>query len=157
MTYGLLDQPLLVTDPVTLEEMASLLHDETCAVDEVVWNQDEGTLLLPVRRQFHGGEEVVIHTDGDAVTYEKDWMRSEVLIRHVLSWEKLDDQGIGDYSFNEWGLEDGTLTIVFCEALVLTIRLDRLEIAMTDLGFSGRARIERSAGGGSESSSGRIY
>jgi hypothetical protein len=115
-----------------------------------------GNAASSCQRQFHGGEEVIVHTEGDAVTYEKDWMRSEVLIRHVRSWTKQDDQGIGDYTFNEWTFEHETLVIVFCEALVLLVIVDSLEVTMTDIGFGGRARIERYAGGGSGSSSGRI-
>jgi hypothetical protein len=137
--------------------MVSLLHDETCSVDKMIWDQQARTLLLPVRRQFHGGEEVVLRVDGDAVTYEKSWMRSEVVIRHVVRWEKQDDQGIGDYSFNEWFFEGNDIRIAFCQALVLLVTVDRLDITMTDLGFNGKARIERYASGGSEASSGRIY
>jgi len=156
MTYGLLDRPIHITSASALEEMASLLHDETCAVDDVIWDQQARTLLLPVRRQFHGGEEVVLKVDGGSTTYEKSWMRSEVIIQHVRDWKKEDDQGIGDYSFNDWVFEGDTIRIVFCENLNLVIAVDRLEIALTDLGFKGKARIERYTGG-SEGSSGRIF
>jgi hypothetical protein len=156
MTYGLLDRPLHVTTTSALEEMASLLHDETCAVDDMVWDQQGRTILLPVRRQFHGGEEVVLKADGHTTTCEKSWMRSEVFIRHVRGCERQDDQGIGDYSFNEWAFEGNTIRIIFCEDLVLTVSVDKLEVTMTDLGFEGKARIERYAGG-SEGSSGRVY
>jgi hypothetical protein len=156
MTYGLLDRPLNVTEPSRLSELSSLLHDETCSVDDLIYKPEERTLLLPVRRQFHGGEEVVVNVGLGSKTYEKSWMRSEVLIYHVRHWDKEDDQGIGDYSFNEWEFDGNTFKIIFCEALVLTVLVDKLEIKMTDLGFKGRARIERYIGG-SESSTGRVY
>ncbi len=47
-------------------------------------------------------------------------MRSEVLIHHVRHWDKQDDQGIGDYSFNGWEFAGNTVKIIFCEALVLS-------------------------------------
>jgi hypothetical protein len=109
-----------------------------------------------VRRQFHGGEEVVVEAGSLCTTYEKSWMRSEVIIQHVRDWKKEDDQGIGDYSFNDWAFEGETVRIIFCEKLTLVISVDRLEITMTDLGFMGKARIERYLGG-VEGSSGRIY
>jgi hypothetical protein len=156
MTYGLLDRPMHVTSASALKEMASLLHDEMCAVDDITWDQQGRTLLLPVRRQFHGGEVVVVEAGSLCTTYEKSWMRSEVIIQHVRDWKKEDDQGIGDYSFNDWAFEGETVRIIFCEKLTLVISVDRLEITMTDLGFMGKARIERYLGG-VEGSSGRIY
>ena len=156
MTYGLLNRPLNVTDGAALSELASLLHDETCSVDDMIHDPVGRTLLLPVRRQFHGGEEIVVNTGLGSTTYEKSWMRSEVLIRHVRSWDKEDDQGIGDYSFNDWEWAADSVKIVFCEALILTVVVDKLEITMTDLGFNGRAHITRYVGG-SESSSGHVY
>ena len=60
MTYGLLDRPLNVTAPSALSELSSLLHDETCSVDDMVYDQVGQTPLLPIRRQFHGGEDVVV-------------------------------------------------------------------------------------------------
>jgi hypothetical protein len=156
MTYGLLDRPLNVTGGEALNELSSLLHDETCSVDDMVHDPVARTLVLPVRRQFHGGDEIVVNTQLGFTTYEKSWMRSELLIRHVRGWDKEDDQGIGDYSFNDWEWAGNTVKIFFCEALILTVVVDKLEITMTDLGFNGRARIRRYLGG-SESSSGQVY
>lgn len=146
MTHGLLDRPLIVTDPEALSELSSLLHDETCSADDITHDAVARTLLLPVRRQFHGGEEIVVNTDPGSTTYEKSWMRSEVLIRHVRSWDKEDGLGIGDYSFNDWEWAGNTLKIVFCEVLILTVVVDKLDITMSDLGFNGRARIKRYLG-----------
>jgi hypothetical protein len=156
MTYGLLERPLIVSDRSTLSELSSLLHDETCSVDDIVHKPAERILLLPVRRQFHGGEEVVVNERPGSKTYEKSWMRSEVLIHHVRQWNKQDDQGIGDYLFNEWEFDGDIVRIIFCEALVIAVVVDKLDIKMTDLGFKGRARIERYIGG-IERSSGRVY
>ena len=156
MTYGLLTHPLHAKDARTLDEMGDLLHDETCGVDDLVWNEGAKTLLLPFRRQFHDGEERVLTAGVLSKVYEKDWMRSEVLVRSVSAWEKFDDQGIGDYSFNEWSFEGDKITIAFCEALVMTIQVSELDVTMTDLGFSGRARIERFVGG-AESSSSQVF
>ncbi len=155
--YGLLDRPLHVTDAAGLDDLTALLHDETCSVDDAVWNEKAKTLLLPVRRQFHGGEEVEVSRTSDGVTYEKSWMRTEVLIRNVTAWEKVDDQGIGDYSFNEWSFASPTIQIDYCEALVMLVTVDGLDVTATDLRFGGKSRIVRSIGGGSESSSSHIY
>jgi hypothetical protein len=156
MAFGLLNQPIRAQDVGTLDEIGALLHDETCGVDDLVWDEAKKTLLLPFRRQFHGGEERVLTSGPMSTVYEKHWMRSEVLVRNVLAWEKFDDQGIGDYSFNEWSLDGDRLTIAFCEALVMTIEVSQLDITMTDLGFNGRARIERFIGG-AEASTGQVF
>ena len=47
MTYGLLDRPLNVTAPAALSELSSLLHDETCSVDDMIYDQVGRTLLFP--------------------------------------------------------------------------------------------------------------
>lgn len=156
MTFGLLTQPLHAQDAAKLDEIATLLHDETCGVDDATWDVNSRTLVLPFRRQFHGGEERVLTAGAVSTVYEKDWMRSEVLVRNVSGWEKFDDQGIGDYSFNDWEFKDHKLTIVFCEALVLTIGVSDLDITMIDLGFRGKARIERFAGS-SEVTTSRVF
>jgi hypothetical protein len=156
MAYGLLDRLMEAQDAATFDAMGSLLHDETCSVDDAVWNQSARTLLLPFRRQFHGGTERVVETNALSTIYEKQWMRSEVLVRHVSTWQKHQDQGIGEYSFNEWAFDGRKITIEFCQALVVTIAVDRLEITMADLGFSGKARIKRFRGG-AEASSGEVF
>ena len=156
MAHGLLDAPLVVVNRCGIELLSALLHDETCAVDEISYEPSTKRLLLPTRRQFHEGSEVVVGVQGDATTYEKSWMRTEVAMEHVINWKKHDDQGIGDYSFNEWSVNGHVLQIVFCEALVIVVEVDQLWITVTDLGFRGRARIVRYPGG-AESSSSRVY
>ena len=74
--------------------MAKILHDEMFAIEDAVYDEDKRTLLLPVRRQFHAGEEVVIKVECDAVTYEKSWMISEFVMQNVIALEKYRDQGL---------------------------------------------------------------
>lgn len=157
MTHALLERPLHVVNQASLYELSALLHDEVCRVDDAVWDRATETLTLPVRRQFHGGAEVLLSTGPDTAIYEKDWMRSEVLIRAVIHWEKLDDQALGDYSFNEWFFEAPTIRIAFCQSLVVLISVRELDITMTDLGFRGKARLERGLNGGGEISTSEIY
>ena len=79
-----------------------------------------------------------------------------VTIGHVERWTKHDDQEIGDYTFNDWALVGSTVTIYFCEALVIEIDVGQLEIRLVDVGFSGRARITRYPGG-SQSTNSSVY
>ena len=78
-----------------------------------------------------------------STTYKKSWMRSEVLIHHVRHWDKQDDQGMGNYSFNESEFAGNTVKIIFCGALVLSAVVDKLEDRSC---FKGRARIQRYIG-----------
>ncbi len=156
MTYGLLEEPLIAKDIESLEQISSLLHDEVVEVERIVHTPKKGNLLLPVRRQFHGAEETVIESGTLETVYEKDWMRSEIEIRHVLDWEKIDDHGIEDYTVNELEFDGKQLMFYFCEELRIRVRISQLEMEVRDKGFRGRARISRWRGG-AESSSSKIY
>jgi hypothetical protein len=156
MVYGLLESPLLATDPKSLCELGSLLHDEIIQVDNFEFNDAEATLIMPFRRQFHGGKEVALKSEDDWIVYEKDWMRSIVLVKNVTDWRKIDDQEIGDYTFNRFNYVQSRLIISCCELLVIEIDVSNIEVIMKDLGFSGKARIKRRKSG-AEISSNTVY
>ena len=137
-------------------QIGQLLHDETIQVDDAHYDMERNELNFPVRRQFHGGYETSLQTESEWTVYEKDWMRSLLTIRGVVGWEKHDDQEIGDYTFDDWALDGETLTIVLHQRMTISVRIFALDILLTDLGYAGKARIERK-GNGTEISSGTVY
>lgn len=143
MTEGLLESPLKATDEAGLARIDSLLHDETLELDGIEHSTATQTITIPVRRQFHGGPERVVDSGLASKTFEKDWMRSRVTIRHARSWKSEHDQGINSYSFCSWQLSRGTLVIECNEALVLTFEIDAVDVQVEDIGFKGKARIRR--------------
>ncbi|MDD5272239.1 MAG: hypothetical protein PHU14_05920 [Methylovulum sp.] len=155
MPYGLLKQPLHITKAQELPLINALLHDEMADIDEIVFGTEQQVLDIPVRRQFHDGEEILIQDNGFSRVYEKYWLCTKVSIKHVLSWDCQNDQGIGCYSFNHWQYTKGLIRIEFNQMLVINIQVGGLAIEVADIGFNGRARIERQ--GGHESSSDRVY
>ncbi len=154
--YGLLNEPIVARDLESLDSIGSLLHDETAELDEAIFDQANSELILPFRRQFHGGLERMIKKTVFGTIYEKEWMRSEINIEGVESWSIEDDQEIGDYTFNELEWRDGMIILYFCECTSVLVHTRKIDVSMSDLGFRGKARIERSFKG-SEISSHAIY
>jgi hypothetical protein len=153
MTEGLLRSPLHVITEAELSGLDDLLHDETFDLDGIEHNSTTQTLTIPVRRQFHGGPERIIEDGPLWKTYQKDWMRSLVTIRHVRSWQFEHDQGINSYSFCSWGVSDSVMIIECNEALILTVSIDAIDVRVEDIGFKGKARIRRGPMGTETSSS----
>jgi hypothetical protein len=152
----LLHKPIYVNESDELDIVDDLLHDESFDLSAVQFDQTKYILTIPVRRQFHSGPERCIGDGTLYKLYEKEWMRSIVIIHGVHSWEIHDDQGIESYTFSSWSFADCRITIESNQTLILTIKVDRLEIIVADTGFLGKARIERSPAG-AELSSSTVY
>lgn len=143
MTERLLKSLLRATDEAGVAEVDGFLHDETFNLDGIEHAVAAQTITIPVRRQFHGGQERIIDSGLVWKTYEKEWMRSRLTIRDVRSWKAEHDQGINSYSFCSWRVSNGQLVIECNEALVLTFEIGRIDVELEDLGFKGKARIKR--------------
>ena len=152
----ILQEPINAKDSEGFAVINGLLHDEAFELNEILFNRDNHTITIPVRRQFHSGPERYIGNGVIFKKYEKEWMRSIVTIHGVIAQQTHHDQGIGSYSFCSWNYSDGKITIECNEALILIVEVDRLEVQFADIGFSGKARIERGPGG-VEISSNKVY
>ena len=152
----ILHEPINAEDNEGLAIVDGLLHDEAFDLSNIQFDQDNHTITILARRQCHSGPERCI---GDGILYklyEKEWMRSVVTINGVLAWHIHHDQGIESYTFCSWNYSDGKIIIECNEALILTLEVDRLNIQFADIGFLGKARIERGQGG-IEISSSTVY
>jgi len=156
MMNDFLHEPIIAKDSDGLAVVYSLLHDEAFELSDILFNQEDHTITMPVRRQFHSGPERCIGEGILYKKYEKEWMHSVVIIHGVHALNIHHDQGIGSYTFCSWTYSDGNITIECNEALILKLIVDRLEIQVTDIGFSGKAQIERGPGG-IEISSNNVY
>jgi len=143
MIEDLLNSPLRATDEPSLSKIDCLLHDETLDFDGVEHNSREQTFTIPVRRQFHGGNERIISSTPIWKTYEKEWMHSRVTIRKIRSWDFIEDQGIGCYTFCSWSFHDERLIIKCNEALIISFETDGIDVEIEDVGFRGKAKIRR--------------
>jgi hypothetical protein len=155
MTDRILEQTLQIHEAQDLHLLTDFLHDEFADIDSMAFDSEHRSLLILVSRQYHGGEEIVVEEKANSRIYEKSWMHSQLMIKQVNSWDTKDDQGIGFYTFNHFEYTNGLLIIEFNQMLVLNIYVSELDIELEDMGFKGRTRIERWAGG--ESSSGMEY
>ena len=153
MTNGILKSPLFIDDHEQINELNFLLHDETAEIDDLDYSIEKSLVAIPCRRQFHGGDEVEISRCGDCIVYEKVWMRSLLTIHNVSCITKENDQGIGDYSVARIQCEPGLITLICSEELVIRFSVSSLAITFSDIGFCGRARIERKSTGAECSSS----
>jgi len=140
---GILKSPLRATDAETMELVESLLHDETFELDEVVDDRANGVVVIPVRRQFHDGPERVLKSGCAWTVYEKDWMRSELIIRRVESWRVEEDQGINTYTFCSWRVAARRLVAECNEVMKLIFEAGGIDVELRDLGFRGKARVKR--------------
>lgn len=152
-----LTSPLHVSDSNDLETIESLLHDESFDLDGVCFDEEVGEVTIPVRIQFHSRPERLIHKGLFFNTYEKEWEHSLVTIRGVRSFKVLKDQGINSYTFNSWSHSGEILEVECNEAMVLILTVDKCDVEVSDIGFSGKARIKRGLGGLLESSTSKVY
>lgn len=153
---GFLKEPLHAIDTGTLELVDGLLHDESFDLEEIAFDQEAHIVTIPVRRMFHSGPERLIKAGFFSKTYEKDWMRSMVTLRKVLSWDVWNDQGINTYDFHSWRYKKETIEVESLAGMVLKFVVESIDVEIKDIGFKGKARIKR-GWRGIESFSGKVY
>lgn len=141
MDYDFLDEPLRIIAAQDIHLINALLHDESAEIDDMNFDCEKRVLNIPVRRQIHSSDEVLIQSSKGSSVFAAYWTETNVIVRHVESYELQKDQGLMCYTFNNWAYSKNLLTIVFNESLVINIKVENLDIKIQDIGSRWQSTI----------------
>ena len=138
---GFTTKPTNITNENQLDLLNDYIHDEFFCLDDILYSEEEGTVVIPFRRMFHDIPGRVIRNWILLKACEVDVIHSVITISNVLSYRFEDKAKIGTYSFVVIKHNDGVLLFDCEPELKLELTISKIEVECKDIEIKGKSRI----------------
>jgi hypothetical protein len=111
----------------------TLIHDQYFDPEEIVLDEERGTLTIPFEFEDTTREEIVDRTwRGRKKRARVPLLKGLLTIAAVTDWELKDTQGVGTYDFNELHYDEGRnrLQVVTNIPLELSVAVSRVDVTV---------------------------
>ncbi|MBI4354320.1 MAG: hypothetical protein HY595_03705 [Candidatus Omnitrophica bacterium] len=151
-------QKLDIVDPLKLDSLNDVIHDEYFKLEDIIYDKEGGVVEIPFRRIFHYHQPPrIIQRRWFWKVGEVDALRCLLRISHVQQYEVADQSRIGTYSFDavEHASDSNLLIFTCCQDCELRLTVSHLAIEYREIEYRGKARITYYPFG--DSNDARIY
>lgn len=132
-----------VTDRQGLHGIGERLHDEYFNLQEICYDEKDGTLEMPFQRLWHDGPSRVLKNRFFYRIEEVDVLRGYLRFMKVTAYETMDRARVGSYSFNSIHYDEArSLITVRCnQDCELLLRVQEIQVEYRELEYRGKARV----------------
>lgn len=136
-----ISETIKVNSKNQLDSLSGYLHDEFFVLDDVLYSEGEGTVIIPYRRMFHDLPKKLVRNWLLFKVYESDIIHSLLTISNVLNCRFEDKAKIGSYSFVEVKYNNGLLIFECSPELKLELAISKIDIECQDKEIKGKTKI----------------